>query len=218
MQIMKDFAVKRTEQLLVDKFRGNETFKEGLRFYSVITEEEMRDVVAPIVTAAKKIAPAVCQLDKSPEKRGFMLGITKNIVSFPMVFIEVGHVWAKDFNFGTDGKRAKYVEFAQKKARVIRLNPGFISSGQNLNKTPGERLLSDTGIDIPDGALLFGDWIISVSAFKNAKLDTAASLSIATGANLVDIDAAIRIAKSPDVNCQIFLDNLDKIYTEPILH
>lgn len=213
-----EMHARRPEGSLNNLDSAQVVFSEGFKFYSTITATEMRQVVQPAIEVAKKIGPAVCKLDDIHNKRGFMLGITKNIPDFPMVFVEIGHTWAQDIEFGRDGKRGKYIEFAMKKADVIRHNQGFISSRQNLSLPRENRVVSSNNVSVPDGALLFNEWIISVSAFKNASLDTATALSIAVGSGLISPNGAKILAQDNRVDCNIFINNMAQICVEPIYH
>lgn len=214
---LMEMHARRPENSLYDLNKAQNTFDEGFYFYSKITEKEMNDIVKPVINTAKKIGGEICKLDNNG-KRGFMLAVTKNIPDFPTVFIEIGHTWAQDIDFGRDGKRKKYIEFAHKKAEVIKNNSGFISSGQNMTIESGNRLKSSNQIDIPQGALLFGEWIISVSAFKDAEFDTATTMTIAVGAGIISIDSAKNLARDERVSCNVFLEKLDQICVEPIYH
>ncbi len=212
-----EMHARRPETSLYDLDQAQNTFDEGFYFYSKISEKEMDDLVKPVINAAKKIGNEICKTDNTG-KRGFMLAITKNIPDFPTVFIEVGHTWAQDEDFGRDGKRKKYIEFAHKKAEVIKKNNGFISSGQNMTIDSDKRLKSSNEIDIPQGALLFGEWIISVSAFKDAEFDTATTMAIAVGAGIISINNAKSLARDERVNCKVFIEKFDQICVEPIYH
>jgi hypothetical protein len=213
-----EMHARRPEKNLQDLDEAQKTFHEGFSFYSRITAKEMDEVIKPIVDTAKKIGQEVCKLDDIDNKKGFMLAITKNTPDFPTVFVEIGHTWAQDCDFGRDGKRKKYIEFAGKKAEVIKKNNGFIASGQNISFETSKRIKSSNGLDIPQGALLFGEWIISVSAFKNAEIDTATTISIAVGAGLISLEDAKKLALDKRINCRAFIEKIDQICVEPIYH
>lgn len=162
-----------------------------------------------IVECAKKIVPVVCGLEN---KDGVAIAITKRAKNAPILVVQIGEINDPDPSYGDGGKKDKYSEFAKEKAKVLQENPTFVSSGENTIK------LSSGGILIPAGAVAFGEWIISTSAFKNAKMDAATTIAIATGAGLIGVDEAEKLASNPKINCVTeFMPNEDK-FLEPIYH
>lgn len=191
---------------------------ENLYANAGLLKPEEVDRAFKIVECAKKIAPAVCGLTENLGKSGFVMVITKRGDYPPSLTIQVGTVTDPDDLYAPDGKLGKYCLFADLKAQVLKDHSGFISSSQNSSLPENERIYSPIGQEIPGGAIAFGDWIISVSAFKNPNMDTATTLAIAAGAGLVGIDEAEKIAMDPRVNCKEFMLNEDEILVEPILH
>ena len=173
------------------------------------TEQEV-SMAFKIVESARQVAPIVCSLPGNEGKEGFALVLSKNEEVYPPCIVQVGNVTDPDSEYGEDGKLGTYVMFAGLKSQVLRRHPGFICSSQNLILPNDERLKSN-GHDIPGGALVFGDWIISVSAFKNPGMDTAAALAIAVRSGLISENEAVKMAKDERVNCKEFLEHKDKL-------
>lgn len=243
----KEFEAKRIESCLplIDKENGNvnETaqmlFRDNLLFYGQIngtfpevdvktaepsTETESRseiesdlDIVTKIVINAKKVAPIVCNLVENRGKQGFALAITKKGPNFPILTLEIGEVNELDTEYPEGGKRAKYADFARGKAKVLQYNPTFITSAQNSSLPEDKKIKSKTHKDMPGGAISVGDWIISVSAFKNQQIDTATAISIATEAGLLKIHDACVFALDYRVECSEFIEYFAPSYTDPVL-
>lgn len=171
-----------------------------------------------IVEVAKRVVPAVCDIDENKGKSGVVMAITKKETGFPLLTVQIGEVDDPDTTYGSDGKRGKYTDFANRKALVLQLNPDFVASSENHTLPEEKRMKSITGIEIPGGAIVARDWIISVSAFKNPNMDAATAIAIAAGAGLIGIDEAERFAHDPRVNCPEFMLHEDKILVENILH
>jgi len=168
------------------------------------------EIAYKLVACAKKIAPAICSLPENQGKEGFVVVFTNRSDSFNLTF-QVGRVTDPDEVFLPGGKLEKYCIFARLKAQVLKDHPEFISSGQNLALSEDEKLRSPADQEIPSGAIAFGDYIVSVSAFKNANMDTANAIAIGIGAGLTTIDGAEKIATDPRVSCNEFIANEDKI-------
>lgn len=192
--------------------------KDNFDFNAGSADEEEIERAFRIVEVAKRVVPAVCDIEENKGKTGVVIAITKRQVGFPILTVQIGEVNDPDSSYGEDGKRGKYTDFADRKALVLQLNPDFVASGQNLTLPVERRMKSTTGIEIPGGAIAARNWIISVSAFKNANMDTATAIAIAAGAGLMGIDEAERFAHDPRVNCPEFMRHEDKILVENILH
>jgi hypothetical protein len=170
-----------------------------------------------LAKCARKIAPAVCDLPENEGKEGFVVVFTNRHDSFNLTF-QIGTITDPDELYTPGGKLEKYSIFAREKAQFLKDHSEFISSSQNLTLPIHERRLSPANQVIPGGAIAFGDLIVSVSAFKNANMDAATAIAIATGAGLTTIDGAEKIAMDPRVNCKEFMIHEDVIFVEPILH
>jgi len=172
-----------------------------------------------IVEVARTVVPAVCNLQENQGKSGVVIALTKREIGFPILTVQIGEVNDPDLSYGNDGIRGKYTDFADRKALVLQFNKDYIASSQNLSLPIERRMKSNSGIEIPGGAIAVRDWIISVSAFKNPNMDTATAIAIATGAGLMKITEAEKMAHDSRVNCiEEFMKNEDKILIEPILH
>lgn len=214
------FRHKRPESILKNQSYARQTWESGLMFNGS-AEPELIHFAYKIIETAQKIGPRVCALPENSGNKGFMIGITKNEPNFPVLTVQIGGVNKKDFEYGKDGKRLKYVEFVNKKAQVIQMNPGIglISSGENKKLPEKWRIKSSKGVEIPDGAIVFGEYIIITSAFKNAKMDTAVSLAMATGAGLITRDGAEKLAHDPRVACvKEYMSRVEDILFEEVLH
>lgn len=162
--------------------------------------------VQKIIDVAIKICPSVCSTE---DKEGFMIAITNEAPGFPILVIQIGEINTPDEDYPIKGKTNKYTEYAWLKITAIKKNPGMICSNENLSLNQDQRTKSWTGNDIPGGAILFPDGTtISTSAFKNAQMDTAVSLSLGAGANLIKSEEAYKIASDSRLNCK---DEFDKI-------
>jgi len=190
---------------------------DNLDFYGKC-DETGRDMATRFVQAAKNAVPVVCGFPENQGKNGVVVAITKREVGFPILTIQIGEVNDPDSSYKNDGKRGKYSDLADRKAIVLQLNKDFVASSQNATLPLGRRMLSESGIEIPGGAIAVGEWIISTSAFKNPKMDTVTSVAIAMGMGLIGIDQAEDIVHNPRVGCvNEFMLNEDKIL-QPILH
>lgn len=170
-----------------------------------------------VAKSARKVGPVICSLPGNEGKTGFVTALTLRYEDFPSLTFQVGTVNDTDELYLPGGKLEKYCIFANLKIQVLIDNPEFISSSQNLLLPVGRRLLSPAGQEIPGGALAIGDWILSVSAFRDPNMDTAATLAMAVGAKLTGIDKAEKLAMDPRVNCREFMIYEDKLIN-PFLH
>lgn len=192
--------------------------EDNLDFYKYATPSEIQ-IAQRIEDVAKKIVPAMCDLEENQGKDGVVIAITKRSIGFPILTLQVGNVTDPDPKYRKDGKLGKYSDFADRKAFLLQIHREFIASSQNATLPEDRKMRSQNWDEIPGGAIAVGEWIISISAFKNPKMDTVTSIAIAVGARLLGIDEAEAMAHNPRVDCvDEFMKNEDKILTETILH
>lgn len=196
--------VLQSEDLRADVWEGYETISDRL------TASEL-ELCNRIVLAARQVCPAVCNIPDNKGKSGFAVTITKNEPGFPMLSFIVGSCNDPDSEYGADGKTGKYIHYSRKKAEVIQTHPDFTSSGQNAGLPESEKIRSVTGKEIPAGAVRMGEWVISVSAFKEAKHDTASALAIGAAAGVKKLREVEALAVTKEVDCREFIKLEDRI-------
>jgi hypothetical protein len=215
------FTYERPEVKLANKVQSKIILNDRIDFNGDNDPNLIR-VAYKVVEVAQKIGPRVCKLPGNEGTQGFMIGITKNEPNSPILTVQIGDVEIADPLYGKDGKRGKYPEFVAKKAKVIQMNPSFISSGENKKLPDKWKEKSSQGVEMPDGAIAVGrnnKYIISTSAFKNAKMDAAVSLAMAAGAGLVSFDQAEQLAHDPRMGCsKEYMDGVEDILVEEVLH
>ncbi len=172
--------------------------------------EELNHLAQEVVEVARKIAPRVCQLKENEDSRGFMVGITKNRQGFPTLTVQIGTI---------ENEGGKQLEFIELKGRVLKDHPGLICSRENLTLPDNEKLKSSKGEEITGGAVLVrGDIVIITSGFKNAQMDTAVSLAMATGAGLTRLMNAESRSEDSRLNCRKEFMRIEDILIEEVLH
>ncbi len=200
----QEFSHTRPELELKNRTQAQEIWREGVSFNGS-SDKELNRVAFKAIEVAQKIGPRVCKLPGNEGTQGFMIGITKNEPNSPVLTVQIGKIEIEDPLYWPDGKRGKYPEFIDKKAEAIQTNPGFISSGENSKLPDKWKVKSSKGVEIPDGALVFGEhdeYIIATSGFKNAKMDAAVSLCLGVGAGLKRMSQAAQMAQDPRVGCK----------------
>lgn len=196
----KELVSSRVEFKLNDKSLAQKIWKENFEFFGKITEREM-SLVGRMIDAARDLLPIVTSLPGN-DKRGFILSVSKQDPEFPIFTFECGDTTGPDINYGVDGKLGKYIEFANLKTQILKLNRNFISSAQNHSLPHSQRVKSTTtGSEIGGGAIAVEGYTISVSAFKLAKMDIATAIGIAYRSRLFDRSEAIAFAKDQRVDC-----------------
>jgi len=187
---------------------------ERFLFVAGAVESEDIETANKIVDCARKIASGVCTLG---DKKGFLLTLTKRDQKFPILTAQIGEVDDPDERYGADGKRGKYTDFANLKAQILKDNPDFDSSSENLALDEDKRVKSRAGQDIPGGAVAFkNNWIIGVSGFKDADLDIATALGIGFGA-FKNYDETVEIAHTISLSCIGIYTKNENTFTEPFL-
>ena len=218
--MLSEFTYERPELRLERKDQAQNIWREGIAFNGS-PDQELNRITNKVIEVAQKIGPRVCKLSGNEGNSGFMIGISKNEPNFPLLTVQIGTIEIADPLYGSDGKRSKYPEFVDKKTRVIQMNPGFISSGENSKLPDKWKEKSSQGVEIPDGAIAVGnnhEYVITTSAFKNPKMDAAVSIAMAVGASLISLDKAEELAHDKRFNCIKEFMGMEDILIEEVLH
>jgi len=134
----------------------------------ITSDYPLLSYAAKLTKVAESILAQSCDINKSS---GAVLGVTRREKNSPMYMVEFGDVDVPDQRY-QGGKRSRYYEFCSDKARCLQDHPKFLSSRENGYLPEEQRsktLISKE--NVPGGAIVVGDYIISISGVSHDPID-----------------------------------------------
>ena len=156
-----------------------------LKFGTMLSRENMRSFGGEYTNEELQIVEEIALVAKSELKKecikynktGFILSVAFS--SKTPIMIQLGEIKKADDDYGDDGKKLKYLDFARSKIVVLQSNTLFTRSSENVNLS-NKFLTVIKHKDVPAGGVAFDNgYIISISGLSDDPFkDEKASLKI----------------------------------------
>jgi len=145
-------------------------FRDRVDFLAGCADQELIDYTSKVIEASKPILTKICA---ARNKSGCVLGVTRRVKDFPVYMVEIGKVATDDARYVPGSKIDRYYEFCNGKAKTLQDNPQFTRSSQNISDLPKESRAKSTVTNeaFPGGAIVVGDYIISISGVSSDPID-----------------------------------------------